>query len=294
MNAPLNVSLSLWLIAAISLTSGEALARRSMATRPPAKRGLVARLQERWTLGSVYRQVQRLSRQGQRPVVVVDVDNTLLDPTLRATSILRHLGRRCDVSVLKSFTYRGENAGDLYRLVGAEVKDPAKLQRMGGRFARLYDRLGASGRMDRLAPGAVSYLQALHRAGATIVYLTGRSERVHAATLRTLARVGFPVPAQGDDRALLITRPERIHDVVAFKSGQLSSISSIGRVVATFDDDPANCRLFSARFPGARTVFVQMHDKDKPAAAGLRRIRDFSAWRPPSVPSLGRLADMLR
>jgi hypothetical protein len=265
-----------------------------MATRPPARRGVVTRLQERWTLGCIYRQVRRLDRRGQRPVVIVDLDNTVFDPTLRATRILRHLGRRCDVNVLKSFTYRGENASDLYRLVGAEVKDPAKLQRMGGRFARLYDRLGASGRMDRLAPGAVSYLQALHRAGATIVYLTGRSEAVHATTLRTLGRAGFPVPGSGNGRTQLITRPERIRDVVAFKREQLSSVARIGRVVAAFDDDPANCRLFSARFPRARTVFVQMHDRDKPAAAGLRRVRDFSAWRPPSTTSLGRLAVGLR
>jgi hypothetical protein len=146
---------------------------------------------------------------------------------------------------------------------------------MGRSFARLYDRLGASGTLDRLAPGAVRYVNALHDAGATIVYLTGRSERVSRRTERTLRDVGLPL---GGDRVSLMMRPESAHDVVAFKRSRLDSLARMGRVVAAFDDDPANCQLFRARFPRARSVFVQLHDVAKPVAPGVVRVRDFASW----------------
>lgn len=268
--------LSLWILSPDQATARMVQTSQSaMATRPPAKRGLIIRLKERWTLGRITRQVRHLSRRGKRPVVVFDLDNTLFDPTFRATQILRHIGRRNDVNVLKRFTYRGENAADLYKLVAQEVHDQGKLASMGRSFARLYDRLGATGKGDRLAPGAVAYAQALHHAGAEIVYLTGREQRYAARTQKTLRAVGLPA---GSSRVNLMMRPASVHDVVAFKRSRLNAVAGLGRVVATFDDDPANCQLFRTHFPRAKTVFVQLHDGPaKPTVAGVVHLRDFSA-----------------
>jgi hypothetical protein len=253
-------------------TDASAQGRPALTEARAARRGPAALLREAWALRAVRWQVRSARRSGGRAVVVFDLDNTLFDPTARATRILRWIGRKHDVKALRGFTYNGENAADLYRLVGSEVKDPARLKLLGARFAKMYDRLGASGTLDRLAPGAVAYVNALRRAGATIVYLTGRSAAERRRTLQTLKRAGLPTAG-----AELIMRPSSIRDVQAFKRGELPRLSALGRVVASFDDDPANCALFKRQMPGARVFQVRMHRRPGEALpAGVSRVRDFS------------------
>ena len=108
---------------------------------------------------------------------------------------------------------------------------------------------------DHTNPGAVDYVRRIHEAGALVYYLTGR--HVHGmsvGTIQALTQAPFPY---WRGRAILHLKPTFSMDDAEYKENAIADIQSHhGEVVATFDNEPANCNIFQRAFPEAMNFFV--------------------------------------
>ena len=148
--------------------------------------------QARRELAAVTAEVRERAARGERPVVVFDVDDTLVDS---------HGGFPTP----------------------AQIEKPEPL------------------------PGAVEYVHALARAGATIVYLTGRPEAWRKDAELQLERAHLPLG--GPHRVMLnpVAQPAYL-----FKGQVRPQILALGTPIAFFDNEKRNIRVFREQYPEAR------------------------------------------
>ncbi len=146
--------------------------------------------QGRLRLKQVYRQVRSLARAGKKPVVVFDIDDTL---------------------VRKNHTT--------------------------GKSRAMY--------------GAVKYVKSLHKAGATIVYLTARKEKARAETTAMLKRKRLPVA--GADHLLM--NDTRLKGDL-WKRSAKPRVLAHGKPLAFYDNDFAHVRNYREMYSGSRVFRV--------------------------------------
>lgn len=201
------------------------------------------------------------------PVVVFDLDGTLLDNRPRVVKIFHELA-------------------DLWRDQHAEVSEKlrgARDEHIGYGLAENFTRLGitdttlqAAGldfwkerffydaymKYDVEVPGAAAFVRACYEAGAAIVYLTGRDlPNMALGTFASLRDLGFPI---GVVAATLVTKPNFDMPDTDFKRALAPTFSRVGHVVASFDNEPANVNLFLEHHPHAHGVFVDTQHAPEP------------------------------
>ncbi|HEY8087571.1 MAG TPA: HAD family hydrolase [Polyangiaceae bacterium] len=201
----------------------------------------------------------RTERAHRTPVVVFDLDGTLLDNRPRTLAILREFAARCvdrDPDVARRLQHA--------RLHDLEYLLSDSLVRLGVHRADLTAELQAFWR-DRFfsdaylghdvpLPGAVAYARACHDAGAVVVYLTGRDlPLMGPGTLASLRDLGFPVAVPATE---LVLKPDAAMPDEAFKRLTAPELARVGHVVAAFDNEPANCNVVLAHYPDAHVVYV--------------------------------------
>lgn len=235
-----------------------------------------------------------LARCGERassgpPVLVLDLDGTLMDNRPRTAEILRDLGASWEGShPAEAAALRGCTAERLAYLLSDSlhrlgVHDPARISEAAEYWrARFFtdDDL----RHDVALAGAVAFVRACHAAGATVVYLTGRDlPMMGVGTFASLRSLGFPLGVAGVE---IILKPDAQMADEAFKRMVAPTLARVGQVVASFDNEPANCNLFLEAYPQADIVFVDT--QHVPGAPPLREaihvVGDFAAARVPDVP----------
>ncbi len=214
------------------------------------------------------------------PVVVFDLDGTLLDNRPRTLAILRHFasfcrGRDADLA------WRLENAqlNDLEyllreTLIGLGVESPALCEEIEAFWqARFFG--DASLAHDVPVIGAVDFVRACHTAGALVVYLTGRDlPAMGVGTFQSLRDWGFPIGAPGTE---LVLKPDVKIPDEAFKRGAAPELVRVGPVVAAFDNEPGNCNVMMAQYPDASVVLVDTQHTPKAPALhpSVRVVVDF-------------------
>lgn len=208
--------------------------------------------------------ILRLVRTGERPVVVVDLDDTLFSMSARHIAIFREYGRQHGVPLMELIGPEHLTSWNKSKI----LVDNLGLDRVW--FERHKDEIEAfwSARFftdsyiayDMPLPGAAEYLRTLHEAGAHIVYLSGRYGRsMTEGTLQSLRRHHFPIPDQG--RVTLMLKPPAYEPVhrpgfsfddrvkeshrsdVRSKEAAIPEIQKLGDVVACIDNEPANINL---------------------------------------------------
>lgn len=221
--------------------------------------------------------VQAVAAEGRLPVMVFDLDSTLFNTAGRHLAILRSFAEVepvirpiVDGLVHEDFSWRVDDP-----LRDRGFHDEAVLQRLT-RF--WFERFFHDDWLQHDLPnlGAVSYVQAAHRAGALVYYLTGRHVGgMERGTMDTLLSRGFPVYT---GRTLLHLKPDFHAEDKAFKKVALDQIRSFnGEVVATFENEPGNANLFLDAFPEGDHFLVGnvcSPDGDAPAD-GLIVVPDF-------------------
>jgi acid phosphatase class B len=125
-------------------------------------------------------------------------------------------------------------------------------------------------------PGAVSYVARLIDAGATIVYLTGRPTTQRAETERHLTARGFPL---GKSQRLLLNPSTDWRKAVQWKEQAQSRIGKLGRVLAVFDNEKDNVRMFRRTYDRATKIFrlntqAALPDTGR-GAKGIKVITDY-------------------
>lgn len=193
------------------------------------------------------------------PVVVFDLDGTLMDNRPRTAVILQELAaelhREAHSAAEILATARTEELAylltDSLRRLG--IEHPELLTRAESYWrARFFSNEYL--KHDTAVNGAVELARACYDAGATIVYFTGRDlPFMSLGSFQSLRDLGFPIGVVGTE---LVCKPDaKIPDEV-FKREEGPRIARIGKVVAAFDNEPGNCNAFFEMCPDSDVVFV--------------------------------------
>jgi hypothetical protein len=222
----------------------------------------------------------RPERTHTTPVVVFDLDGTLMDNRPRTIAILRDFAARC----------RDRDARLAEQLVTARAHDLSyllsdSLETLGAHRHELVaemedfwrERFFADAHLvhDVALPGSVAFARACYDAGAILVYLTGRDlPFMGTGTFASLRDLGFPIGVAATE---LVLKPDATMPDEAFKRTVAPELARIGHVVAAFDNEPANCNVMLAHYPDAHVVFVDTQHTPgaPPLDAGVCVISDF-------------------
>jgi beta-phosphoglucomutase-like phosphatase (HAD superfamily) len=215
-----------------------------------------------------------------RPVVVFDLDGTLIDNRPRTCVILREFALRC----------RGRDDALAARLEAARPEDleyllSDSLERIGAHRTELVaemhafwqERFFADSHLvhDVPVPGAVEFARACYAAGALLMYCTGRDlPLMGTGTFQSLRDLGFPIGVTATE---LVLKPDAAIADESFKRLIAPDLARVGRLVAAFDNEPGNCNVLLRYYPDAHIVHVAtQHTPGAPALTpGVGVIEDF-------------------
>ncbi len=197
------------------------------------------------------------------PVVVFDLDDTLINTRERTVRILKEFALEVRESNLyesvKLEAVRSEQVRfqmkDTFRNLG--IENEALLKVASDFWApRFFS--DAYVLKDRPVPGAAAYVRQLESDGATIVYLTGRDiANMQRGTVENLRALGFP-------QGTLLMKPDAKMSDLDFKRTAIAQIRGMGEVVGVFENEPANLNLLHEAFPNAHGVFLDTIHSPKP------------------------------
>lgn len=193
------------------------------------------------------------------PIVVFDLDGTIMDNRPRTAVILQELAAEL----------RREAHSSAEVLAAARAEELAyllsdSLQRLGVEHPDLVARAEAYWKTrffsdsylkhDVAVAGSVDLARACYAAGATIVYFTGRDlPFMGLGSFQSLRDLGFPIGVVGTE---LVCKPDAKVPDEAFKRTEGPQLARIGKVIAAFDNEPGNCNAFVEMCPEADVVFV--------------------------------------
>ncbi len=129
--------------------------------------------------------------------------------------------------------------------------------------------------LDQPTPGAVEFVRAIHGAGGSIIYFSGRDvPSMLLGTLTSLRDHGFPIASVGVQTVL---KPDATLGTEAFKRRQFPRIGKLGDVIAVFDQDPMSCEQAKELFPNADVALVDTwHEADEQSdTTNISLVRDF-------------------
>ncbi len=215
------------------------------------------------------------------PLVVFDLDGTLMDNRPRTGAILEAFGRDPAVRITPEAAAKltsvdinrlGYLVGESMRALG--VDDEAAIE---AAFVYWKDRFFHDdwvGR-DTAVAGSVEFVRACYEVGASCIYLTGRDmPGMGVGTFKSLKDLGYPIGVHGTS---LICKPDFDTPDETFKREELPRLRRLGHVVAAFDNEPMNCNIFREAYPDAETVFVdtQHAPSPPPLLDGVHVLEDF-------------------
>lgn len=217
--------------------------------------------------------VQAVSGQAAQPVVLLDLDSTLYEVAPRSHRILLEAATelRSDLPREVCLALERLESGDVgysildtLALAGLEIdsgiREAAEKIRW---FWRPRFLSGKYLQHDRPYSGAVEFAQAMHAAGARIIYLTGRDRPgMHQATLAKLRSDGFPLEREG---AFLQMKAESSMDDLTYKVAAAKYFAARYQLVASFENEPRNFAGIAGAVPDALHVFVDTICSDAPA-----------------------------
>jgi hypothetical protein len=200
---------------------------------------------------------------GAGHVAVFDLDGCLFDTRQRQVHIFRELASRQDLwplyRVAEEHFVDWDLAHTMRRAGIADEWIEAHLDEVReGWKQRFFD--GDYTVVDHAMPGSARLVREVWDAGCTVVYLTGRDERMRPGTDLSLRRSGFPM----GERTVLVMKPTFEMDDTAFKEGALEGISAMGRVILYLDNEPANVNMYLRTHPDALVVFIESDHSPRP------------------------------
>ncbi len=196
----------------------------------------------------------------QRPMVVFDLEGSLLDNRPRILQILQEFSRdkkfitpdaaqKLSTLTLPLVQYR---LPDTLAAVG--ISEPVLVQNAAAFWAERFftdDYL----KYDQPLPGSVDFVRRLYSSGARIVYVSGRdAQRQLMGTVKSLRDHGFPIGIQGTE---LIMKPTAATQDAIFKQQVTNYLRHYGTVIAAFDSEPANANVYRRAFAEATVVLVE-------------------------------------
>ncbi|NRA64979.1 MAG: hypothetical protein HRU19_10895 [Pseudobacteriovorax sp.] len=210
----------------------------------------------------------RLSRhEGKTPLVILDIDDTLIDCRYRKQIVLKDFANHLPkdhryyqklISVnIASIHYL---ISDTLKAIEIEDKDfEQDIYQFWLSHYFSYDYLI----QDQAFPGAVNFVNQLLEADIKVVYLTARHESEMGAGTREYFRSSaFPFDRP---ETTLILKPDRSIPDAAFKASALKEISSMGDVVASFENELKHLNEMAEYFPSGLMYWRDtLHSPNQP------------------------------
>jgi predicted secreted acid phosphatase len=221
-------------------------------------------------LNRLIERTQALAATGQ-PVILFDLDDTLINTRERTVRILLDFVSQPQVhaNFLDAST---KISGLQFEQVQYQLTDTmANLGIKDAAFIKLANDFWLAhffsneySAEDLPTKGAAKYLHLLARAGAKIVYLTGRDVgRMGVGTRENLIRNRFPM---NPDQAVLILKQDKNEDDLKFKESQYDAVAAMGKeVIGVFENEPANINSMAKNFPTAQAIFLDTIHSPNPA-----------------------------
>ena len=212
-------------------------------------------------LDQIIAQAQATVSNGQRPVVVFDVDDTLFDSRTRSRIIFQEFSQ--DSQTLAQFpsesqVLSGIRLEDIQynlkdTLVDLGIDTPAFESAVTSYWVAHFF-TSAYCAIDRPIAGAAKYVRALEEAGAYIIYLTGRdTPNMGAGTTAALLSNHFPTDPEGTH---LLMKSDHAIDDLTFKQQAFAWIRDQGTVIAGFENEPRNINAYDFAFTGGTMVLL--------------------------------------
>lgn len=215
------------------------------------------------------KKLEELLASTSKPVAIFDLDGTLFDVTFRTSEILKrflklpHVREKYPqqaalVEKLKKDDHAYSLESTLNRLgIDRYSEHAAHFIHEAETFWFKHFFTDEFVQHDLPYEGAKECVHFFKERGAHIVYLSGRDiPNMSRGTLIALEQHGFPIKGHGVTMCL---KQAYALDDYLFKKQSLESIRSEGTVVATFDNEPANVKLFLEEFPQAVNFHFDTH-----------------------------------
>jgi predicted secreted acid phosphatase len=201
--------------------------------------------------------IQKVQAAGnEHPLVVFDVDDTLIDCRYRKSLVFRDFANQAEVQskwpeecrILlelgwERLTYRV--ADNLGKMGIAEGAFGNALFDYWMKHYFTYPYLI----QDRAFPGAQAFVAKCVELGAHIVYLTARDHPgMYQGTIEALESLRFPMHSP---KTHVMLKPEVSMSDHHFKVGALDQIASLGRVVASLENELINLNAMAEKWPDA-------------------------------------------
>ena len=225
---------------------------------PPSPPGVA--VQGLDVLRKITEAVQASYTKQERPMVIFDVDGTLLDNRPRILQILKEYAeqelkavRPEQAQIIANLT-----PGQIHYMLADTLRNAGITEEAVVNNAAIFwsQRFFSDAylKYDVPNPGVVDYVRKLYSTGARIVYLTARdAPRQMIGTVTSLRDAGFPIAIQGTE---LIMRPTVQTQDAVFKQQVTNYLRHYGKVIATFDNEPANANMYRRVFSDAMCVLV--------------------------------------
>ena len=225
--------------------------------------------------------IEKNTQEDISSVVIFDLDGTLFDNRPRTLHILTEIASRYEEKVpqlanvidrhrdLGLFEYSVTNT-----LANLNVDDPEEVEFIKQKWQ---DRFFSDEyqKYDIPIPGACKYVNKIHKAGATVIYLTGRdAPRMLVGAIESLRLFGFPIGILG---TMMIVKEVFEEQDEVFKRNVTQYLRRLGVVEGIFENEPANSNLLQEEFPESQSFFVlTQHREDAPPLNdGISVLKDF-------------------
>ena len=215
-------------------------------------------------LDQILVQIEKRTKEGQKSLVVFDLDSTLFDVSPRLEKILldfaaiplNQIKFPDQVKQLKSIKTLRSDWGIRGALERAgldghhpEFQEAIKSYWLKSFFSNHYLQF------DTIYEGALDFVMAVERVGAEIAYLTGRDvERMGDGSQEILKRWGFPL----HERARLVLKPHRGMDDAQFKTDWFIEADKNGyEKIYFFENEPVNLHHLMQFCPHVEIIFFE-------------------------------------
>lgn len=227
--------------------------------------------------------IRTLTSQGQKSLVVFDLDSTLFDVSPRLERILLDFAsfpvnqRRFpeQVSLLKKIKVLRRDWGIVGALtrVGLDDKHPEFQAAVRDYWQKNFFSNHYL-HFDDIYEGALDFVQEVDKAGAEISYLTGRDvERMGTGSIEVLKNWEFPL----HERAQLVLKPHRSMDDAQFKTDYFIEADKRGYAkIYFFENEPLNLVHLQQFCPHVEMIFFDStHAGKAQPPESLPSIMDF-------------------
>jgi len=193
-----------------------------------------------------------------RDIVVFDLDSTLLDNRPRQVAILREYGQEMGLPLVAHFEVESMDGWSLelsLQHCGLSSEEARAHKKQVYSFWETRFFTSQYCLYDVQTQGAADYVREVLKAGARVVYCTGRHEAMKEGTIQNLVEQGFPAP---DEKSVfLLLKPYFELEDDDWKKQAYTRISSLGGgVLAVFDNEPSHINGYKVAYPNAICVHL--------------------------------------